>query len=533
MMKRNRLKGVRIITALLFFVLTTVIFLDFTGIVTAAFMKPVVFLQLVPSLIRFIHLVGYGSAGFIVVILLTALFGRVYCSTICPVGTFQDVVIFLRRKFSRKKRFRYLQPRPVIRVTILLAMIITVVAGTTILVNLLDPFSNFGRMITNLVRPAVIGVNNLAVSVMGTGHSSFLKPVDLKKVSLLPLFFSLVFMGVLLFFSLTRGRQYCNLICPVGTLLGYLSKISLFRIKLDKALCNRCGACLAVCKAGCIDVRSRELDFTRCVGCFNCLKVCPSDGVKYRLAWNKVDKSTGKTPVAGGVDHSKRKFLAVSGVLVLTTLHATIRSHAANRLTTDAITGPVSGSNPVPSAPITPPGSVSYDHLTGACTACHLCVAACPSQVLQPSLLDYGWMGIMQPKMDYMTNYCSYECTVCSEICPSGAILPLTLEGKKTTQLGRSRFIKEECIVYTKNTACGACSEHCPTKAVNMVPYQNGLTIPEVNNEICVGCGACQYSCPTDPKAIVVDANRVHLPAKLPEEVKVEKKIDYKEEFPF
>jgi ferredoxin len=189
-------------------------------------------------------------------------------------------------------------------------------------------------------------------------------------------------------------------------------------------------------------------------------------------------------------------------------------------------------------APVSPPGSGSIAHFTSICTACHLCVSACPSRVLVPSFLQYGLSGMMQPRMDYHAGHCNYDCTVCLNVCPSGAIVPLTPEKKKLTQLGVAKFIKENCVVYTDNTNCGACSEHCPTKAVDMVPYLNTaskrLVIPEVNPDICIGCGGCEYACPTKPhKAIYVDGNRVHKLAEQPVEKKIDEKVDYKEDFPF
>jgi ferredoxin-type protein NapF len=182
--------------------------------------------------------------------------------------------------------------------------------------------------------------------------------------------------------------------------------------------------------------------------------------------------------------------------------------------------------------PVTPPGSVSQHHFTRACTACHLCVSACPTGVLQPSLFEYGLAGMMQPFMDYDVDFCNYECTRCSEICPNGAILPLTAEEKLTTQIGVVRFEKHNCIVHTDGTACGSCSEHCPTQAVKMVPYIGELTIPEIIPDICIGCGACEYACPVTPyKAIVVDGHLEHAIAQKPEETELEEKP--LEDFPF
>jgi len=151
---------------------------------------------------------------------------------------------------------------------------------------------------------------------------------------------------------------------------------------------------------------------------------------------------------------------------------------------------------------------------------------------LLPAFTQYGISGIMQPVMDYHKSFCTYNCTVCTEICPTTALHPLVLEAKKLTQLGKSIFIKDNCIVKTEKTACGACSESCPTKAVYMIPYEGNLLIPEVNADICIGCGHCEYACPTTPyKAIFVDGNAVHKAAKKPENKESEIKIP--EEFPF
>lgn len=151
------------------------------------------------------------------------------------------------------------------------------------------------------------------------------------------------------------------------------------------------------------------------------------------------------------------------------------------------------------------------------CTACHLCVSACPTHVLQPSLLDYGLEGILQPRMNFKASFCNFDCVVCTEICPSGAILPLTVEQKHRVQTGVSTFIEKICVVAEKGTACGACSEHCPTKAVEMVPYRNNLKIPKVDAKLCVGCGACEHACPTRPyRAIYVESNRYHRTAMVP-----------------
>jgi ferredoxin len=124
------------------------------------------------------------------------------------------------------------------------------------------------------------------------------------------------------------------------------------------------------------------------------------------------------------------------------------------------------------SSPVCLPGATSIGNFSDRCTACSLCVSACPKNVIQPSVLEYGLKGIMQPRMDFHKGFCNFECIICTEICPTGALMPLELEAKKLTQLGKAIFIRDNCIVHTEKTDCGACSEHCPTKAVKMIPYE-------------------------------------------------------------
>jgi ferredoxin-type protein NapF len=165
--------------------------------------------------------------------------------------------------------------------------------------------------------------------------------------------------------------------------------------------------------------------------------------------------------------------------------------------------------------PITPPGSVGREHFTSRCTACGLCVSRCPSHVLRPAVTEYGLQGVMQPTVSFERGFCNFDCTVCGEVCPTGAILPLTKEAKHLTQMGRVVFTETLCIVHTDHTNCGACSEHCPTQALSMVPYEDGLTLPHVDTDICVGCGGCEYVCPVRPvRAVHVDGNTVQQDAK-------------------
>ena len=328
--------------------------------------------------------------------------------------------------------------------------------------------------------------------------------------------------------SFNKGRLFCNTLCPVGTLLGLISKMSLYKISINLEKCNSCNLCTRSCKSGCIDKKNKTVDFSRCVACYNCISVCPSGGITYfktSIPSKKINSSQADL-IAEKTDLKRRETITKTFFYVLTLA-------GLSSAQTKIVPKKENKTPFIKKYPVSPPGSKSLDHFTTACTACHLCISACPTQVLQPSFLEYGFLGILQPRMDYKISFCNFDCTICGDICPSGAILPISQSIKKTIQLGKAHFIKENCIVEIEKSECGACSEHCPTKAVKMVPYNN-LHLPEVKNEYCVGCGACEYACPTKPyKAIYVEGNPIHLTAeKMPEE-KLKDKLDYQEEFPF
>ncbi len=513
------LKRARVVVSLFFFLLIGFLFIDFGSTLSSAWMNGILFFQFVPSLLKFIHLLSFAAVGFIVVLLLTLLFGRVYCSFLCPLGTLQDIIRYVSNRFKRRKLYRYSKPKNTLRYGILLLTLIFLISGSLVFLNLLDPYSGFGKIISNLVRPVYYTLNNVLVWVLNQFGNYSLFKVELKSYSWTSFGYSVALLGLIGWFVYKQGREYCNSVCPVGTFLGLISRFSIFRIRLDESLCNSCGICGARCKSGCIDTKNKKVDFSRCVGCMNCLIACPSSGVKFTT--NKIE--TEMIPVT--VPEERRSFLKKSLVTV----------GGIVTLSKDAFTeGINNGKIPVVKEyPVIPPGALSIRHFTNTCTACHLCVSACPTHVIQPSLFQYGIKGMMQPYMDYHAHFCNFECTLCSEVCPTGAIQPIGLEEKKLTQLGISKFIKENCVVYTDEKDCGACSEHCPTKAVNMVFYKDKLKIPEVNDKICIGCGACEYACPTTPKSIYVDGNPIHKLAEKPEIKKLETEVNPEDDFPF
>lgn len=530
-------KPFRIVISITVLLVIAFIFLDFRQNMTSPWYQAVTYLQFVPSVRKFLIAAGLISAGFIAVILLTLIFGRVYCSTICPLGIIQDVISFFSKKFRKKKsRFKYARPRNPIRYSFLALAVIPLFFGSITMVGLLDPYSNFGRIFSGLGQPLYIGANNLLAGLLIKIKIYSMSPEQLPSINLATMIYPVIILGVIIVLASKRGRLYCNTVCPVGTLLGLLSRVSLFKIKIDKSSCTKCAKCAIACKSQCINLKNQSVDFSRCVGCFNCLNACEDNSINYKLSIPKKNKEVPAPKVnlvhplngKNTTDQSKRQFISGSLALAGAMLGLPRPSKAEENKTSK-------GKYLVPvkkEYPCSPPGSVSLEHFNNACTACHLCVSACPNGVLRPSLLQYGLEGFLQPFMDPASGYCNFDCTVCGEICPTGAILPLTMEEKQVTQVGIAKFVKRNCVVHTDETLCGACSEHCPTKAVKMVPYKDVLNIPEVDPEICIGCGACEHACPVRPhRAIYVDGLAIQQVAKRPEIKKSKEGV--LEEFPF
>jgi len=526
----SRLKKIRVVTSIIFLIFTSILFLDITGVLTRSLSEKVLFLQFVPSLLEFINITSIAAIGFIIIILATLFSGRIYCSTVCPLGMLQDIVIYTKRKFlkrSKRKKLRFdFQPAfNWVRYSILTVTAVTFLFGNLFLLYSLDPYSNYGRILTHLIKPIIIGINNIISNVLEMFDNYSVSPLTFNNTDVFAIIFALTVLFIVVLFSYKNGRFFCNTLCPVGAFLGFLSKFSLLRIVVNKDTCISCGVCETVCKSECIDTKNDYIDFTRCVSCFNCFDVCPTHGLKYEF---QPVKFLGEKRIEERKEDPDRRSFLLS--LVSYSLTLTGISYAQKKIE-------VYKKNKIPvfrPNPITPPGSVGIDYFTDSCTACQLCISACPTHVLQPSFLEYGFLGMMVPRMDNKIGFCDYECIICSDVCPTNAIEPIDTEKKKLTQIGKAKFIKDNCIVYTQKTACGACSEHCPTKAVKMVSIENNLKAPEVNEKICIGCGACEFACPTIPyKAIYVESNIVHVKAEPPKEEKIEEKVDFSEDFPF
>jgi ferredoxin len=532
-MLNRRLKLFRVVLALAMFAGLTAALVDFRGAFPSRIGHWLASAQFVPSLSALVTGASVAlGAGIILVVTLAA--GRVYCSAICPLGILQDAIARVASLWPGRKQpqRRYTRPVTWLRQTVLWATVAGVVAGWAgVTLAWLDPYSGFGRIASALFRPVLILANNL---IVGPGNAIGLRSlyrVDPHWAAAGVLAASAFLLVLLVVLVVWRGRLYCNTICPVGTLLGLIARRAAFRMQIEKSACTKCAACLRICKAHCIDLRSGAIDFSRCVACYDCIGACEHDGIGYRFAWGHAQTAGATVPrpaipaPSGTVsDPARRAFIAGAATAVVVSLGASARLRAAPFARDSAPTGTGdpnragTGSHP---RTICPPGSGGINRFLDRCTACQLCVSACPTHVLQPAWVDYGFSGLMKPRMDYTTAFCNFTCRVCGEVCPSGAITLLDLAEKQVTQIGEAQFDESKCIVKVKGTDCAACSEHCPTKAVYTVPYGDNLRLPKVNRDLCIGCGGCEYACPAQPeKAITVASRRNHGRAQRPVEQK-------------
>ena len=528
-MRVNTLRLIRVVLAILVFIPIFLFFCDFAGVLPKQ-LHGMMRIQVVPAILT-------GSIVILVgLFLLTILFGRVYCSVICPLGVYQDIVSrFTKRgKKKAKKKWWYLyaKPQSILRYSLLGICVVFLLFGITTPILLLDPYSNFGRMAVNLFRPLIMEGNNLLNWIVLKFHIYNLYYITVHTVMGWSLAISVITLLVVTIMALLRGRLFCNTICPVGTLLGLFSRFSLFRIAIEDSKCNLCGSCEHACKSQCIKSKEKWVDSSRCVTCFNCLDRCKSSGIVYKFAYTRSPKPTPVpekennmakiiTPRTNEIGMTRRSFIVMTTALAATLPILPAWAKPKEDVDTTKLT------------PVTPPGSINLEHFKEHCTACHLCVTHCPQQILKPAGFNFGIDYAFKPHMVYYEMaYCNYECTICSEVCPTGAIQKLTETEKKVTQVGIAQFVIDRCIVVTEHTNCGACSEHCPTQAVRMEPYQDiKLTLPHVYDELCIGCGGCESICPAKPvKAINVLANAVHKTAQKPPEGEkntVKKEIDF------
>lgn len=442
------LKAIRIILAALMLLGITALLLDTTGVLRhwLGWMPKV---QLLPAMM------ALNIAVVVAILLVTLVIGRFYCAVVCPMGIFQDLFVWAHKLvFGKKRPYRYRKPANWLRYTVLALFVLAMLVGMNSIAVLIAPYSAYARMVTGL-------------------HASGLAQ-----------WVAIATLAVIGLMSFTMGRLWCNSICPVGSLLGLLSKHRLFGIRIDAAKCVGCHKCEHGCKAMCIDIDNKTVDHSRCVDCWNCLAQCPTGAIS--LGGKQPAESTKP------VDDSRRKFVA--GTVAV---GAAMAVQAQEQKLDGGLAALMDKQVPQRKTPLKPFGSQSIKNFGTRCTACQLCVSQCPEKVLRPSA---KLESLMQPELNYTDGYCRMACTRCSEVCPAGAIQPISKEEKTAISIGCAVVLKDNCI------GCGTCARHCPSAAISMVDGK-----PAVNEARCIGCGACEYYCPARPMtAIYVEGREIH-----------------------
>lgn len=427
----------------------------------------------------------------LLILLLTVIFGRVFCGWICPLGTTIDISdrLFLRARRQKKRdslRFRSW------KFAILVAVAATAFFSLQIL-WFFDPIALLTRTLTGFVYPAFV---YLVSSLFDAGleidwmAESIYTLYDSAQQNLLPLqqpafygsmaialfFFAILFLG-----SVSR-RFWCRNLCPLGALLGIFAKYRFLR----RTVSSECTAC-AVCQRRC-RMNAIEDDFTlnsavECIQCGECETVCKPQAISYRF---------GRGPQLNQIDLSRRRFLQ-AGVFGLVGV-AAVKSTAQNR---NAIGGV-----------IRPPGSLPEAEYLDRCVRCLECVRICASTggCLQPAGWQSGWEGLLSPLSIPRMGYCEYNCNLCGQVCPTGAIKKMPLPEKQHTKIGTAYFDRSRCIPWYSHENCLVCEEHCPLpekairfdeKTVTTADGQVRLVkFPAVIEELCIGCGICENRCP-------------------------------------
>ncbi|MEE1120409.1 MAG: 4Fe-4S binding protein [Prevotella sp.] len=492
------LRKIRIILATVFFAGITLLFLDFTGTIhcLTGWMAKIQFLPAVLAL---------NVVVIVFLILLTLICGRVYCSVICPLGIMQDIIAWFGKK-AKKNRYAYSAAKNWLRYGMLAVFVAALVAGASSIVSLLAPYSAFGRIASNLLAPVYGWCNNLLAWGAEQADSLAFYRTEVSTGGTLMVAVAAVTLVLLFILAWRNGRTYCNTICPVGTVLGFLSRWSWLKPVIDTSKCVNCRLCERNCKSACINTAEHSIDYSRCVACMDCINKCHSGAISYKHC----AKPAAKKEAAGkeeNVDNGRRAFMTTAAALT-----ATAALKAQKQKVDGGLAVIEDKKIPERKRHIVPAGALSAKNLAQHCTSCQLCVSACPNDVLRPST---DLMRLMQPEMSYERGYCRPECTRCSNVCPTGAIRPITVEDKTAIQIGRAVWIKKNCLPAIDGTACNNCAHHCPTGAIQMVPSdpenEDSPKIPAINEAKCIGCGACENLCPSRPySAIYVEGFERH-----------------------
>lgn len=445
-----------------------------------------------------------GSSLVLITLIVTILFGRVWCGWLCPLGTILDLFSrkpgkideqAVRRKYERWRTVKY----------VLLVVIIFSALFQNQTLLILDPLTLLYRTMTISIWPALdqmITASEIAIyrwpflsSAIST-IDSWLRPNILPTEPdyyRTPVLIWMIFLGVIILNRVVT-RFWCRYLCPLGGLLGLISRIAIFRRQVDEG-CQGCGLCNQACPTGTIDLENNYIsDPAECTMCLDCLEVCPRSFIQINPIFSLAESHT--------YDIGRRQALATFG-FTLASL-AVLHREAISKTSHPHL--------------IRPPGAQGED-FTSLCIRCAACMRACPTSALQPAVSEGGLEGLWTPIIIPRLGYCDYSCNACGQICPVQAIKPLDLDEKRSQVIGKATIFRDRCIAWSEQRECIVCEEMCPVpnKAIYLemmtVKDKQGqsitIQVPHVDKELCIGCGICENKCPVLGEAAI----RVFVPS--------------------
>jgi polyferredoxin len=463
-----------------------------------------------------------GMLWSLLILIPTIFLGRFFCGWICPLGTLNHWMSAFKseRKARKGKRLldanRY-KPYQRIKYFVLLFVLGAALMGS-LQAGLLDPLPLLARSLGTALLPALhTGAMAVRAGADGTGFTPLIVVADAVYAVLAATVFPFRqahFQGVLLIGGLFVGilllnrvytRFWCRGICPLGALLGLFSRFAIFGLQKDEKACGGCNQCLLACQGGDNPIVGEQWRQAECHLCLNCQAACPDGALRFRFFPDQPDTRENPAGTAR-VDVTRRKVLAsVAGGMGAVALFRSGDAAAVN------------------ASPylVRPPGSLAEEDFLGRCIRCGQCMRVCPNNALHPTLLEAGFEGLWTPYLIAKIGYCEPTCTLCGQVCPTGAIDELTLaekvgdESTPPNRIGTAFFERGRCLPWAMATPCIVCEEWCPTTpkaiylqdavAVNEAGDEVPVQRPHVDPALCIGCGACEYACPVfDRKAVYI-----------------------------
>jgi len=436
-----------------------------------------------------------SSSLALVTVLLTLIFGRAWCGWLCPLGTILD---WFSLKRWRVKDIKVGENWRAVKYSLLVVILVAALLGNLTLL-ILDPLTLVYRTLTVSVLPLLDQLVSTAESTLYkvpflagpiSTFDTWVRP-GILPVTAVEYQQTWVFLGVfvvVIALNAVAPRFWCRYLCPLGGLLGLISKAALVRREVRED-CKGCGLCTSDCPTGTIDpTKGYASDPGECTMCLDCLESCPRSSVVFTAGrpvvdWQDYDPDRRKVLISMGAGFAAFALLRIERIAGSQRLYM-----------------------------LQPPGG-TLNQLTSKCIRCGMCMRACPTGALQPALLESGLEGLWSPVLIPRLGYCDYACNACGQICPVQAIPPLSLEDKRVQVIGKATIDQDRCIAWAEKTDCIVCEEMCPLpeKAIQLEPSELSradgtpvtVQLPEVLEERCIGCGICEYKCPVEGEAAI------------------------------